>query len=36
MHVLTEWLWEGNGEPDDDVREAERLVGLFVGEEVAP
>ena len=31
MSKLTEWLWEGNGDPDDDVREAERLTREFVG-----
>lgn len=32
LHRLTEWLWEGNGKPEDDVQEAERLVGVFVEE----
>jgi salicylate hydroxylase len=26
LNSLTGWLWEGRGEPEDDVREAERLI----------
>ncbi|KAF8532313.1 hypothetical protein JB92DRAFT_3104109 [Gautieria morchelliformis] len=31
MTSLTEWLWEGKGDPDDDVQEAKKLIEQFIG-----
>lgn len=30
LSLLTEWLWEGKGDPDDDVMQAEALVQEYV------
>jgi salicylate hydroxylase len=30
LTALTEWLWEGKGDPDDDVIEAKKLVEQYI------